>query len=670
MNSFWKNRNTIAGIIFGIVFFSIGFFTVSDYGLNLDEVMHYWRGHRYLHYFLTGNRSYDDIASGARRSVFQNITFASKYTFENDSGHPVVNDVLAAGFNAVFYQALGLLPDLESHHIFILLVSSIAVGAVVYFASSLYGLFAGIIAGLSMGLYPLFLGESHFNIKDPVETSFYTLTLIAFYFGITKANYRWILVSAVSAGLALGTKFNIFFAIPTVGIWLFFARKEFAVFLRKIDKKIIFSLLSYPFIVFGIFFVSWPFLWINPVKNALSTFTYYKDIGYGITYQADKYRFIGGINTYGLQWISFTTPIIILILTAVGIWYVGKRGLLERYKTSLFIFFWFVIPIARVTVPNTGIYGGVRQIMEYIPAMALLAGIGAHFLVSQIRKSRLVLWVKIILLILFIPIGMKLISLHPNENAYMNPIIGGVSGARARNLDFWGHTFGNVYRQGIFWLNEHAEKNSTLALGGMFEDVILREWLRPDIAYSNDFRSGFDRKGEYVMEMTSDKAILPHLFYLTYVKNFLIPVYQVMVDGVPILTIWKNDREHTKPEYLQKKEIEVVVDEKYIIQRPYSLTIKLNEVTLLTGITIEFKDRSCTFTKTGYFRTYDGTKEVTHSEDLATVLFFPKFNPLATPGELSFLFGADVTEEILVAFETDNTCLQHPGRVTIRKLVL
>jgi len=60
-----------------------------------------------------------------------------------------------------------------------------------------------------------------------------------------------------------------------------------------------------------------------------------------------------------------------------------------------------------------------------------------------------------------------------------------------------------------------------------------------------------------------------------YVDKLLIPVYEVKVDEVPVLKIWKNDMEHTKEEY--KK-----------LEKPLNnVTIEINEDKLIINLAQE-----------------------------------------------------------------------------------
>ena len=51
------------------------------------------------------------------------------------------------------------------------------------------------------------------------------------------------------------------------------------------------------------------------------------------------------------------------------------------------------------------------------------------------------------------------------------------------------------------------------------------------------------------MELTFNDSGKDFFYVWEYTNKFLIPLYEVKIDGVSILKIWKNDLEHTKKEY-------------------------------------------------------------------------------------------------------------------------
>jgi hypothetical protein len=548
-----RKKIIVATIFVCILFFLIKFFTLSDYGINWDETARNNKGQAYVHYFLTGSKNYNNL-NIPRRSIYQD----DKYPFDVINkwvGHPPLGDILSSFSNYIFYQNLGIMSDTESYHLFYIAVCSILVGFLFYFTVTEYGVFVGVVATLSLVLYPLFFGESSFNFKDPVQASFYAIAVMLFYKAFSRNNWKMIIISSVVAGFALGIKFNILFAVFSFVPWLIMLHW------RKIKKlrwsfslKMSVSMLLIPIIAFGIVIISWPYLWQNPLKNLLNVFYYYKING-TFYYQPITYLTVGDISTFPIQWILYTTPIVILIFSFFGIIYSVLFGYKEKNKLSLLVLFWFLVPILRVTAPHTGIANGIREIIEYIPAMAILAGLGAKQLsewISIVFGKRYLcnLLIKFLIILSFIPIMLKLISIHPNENVYFNLLIDGLKGAKQHQLPGWGNSFGNSYRQAATWMNTHAEKNAKAYLAIGYQAILPSVWLRKDIQYSYKLRQDYlKQKGEYIIEMTGEEpAWTPYCVWI-YVRNFLNPVYEVKVDSVPILTIWKNDSSHTKPDF-------------------------------------------------------------------------------------------------------------------------
>ena len=554
-------------ILLATVFFFSALFTLPHYGISWDETLHFYRGQDYLRYFLTGETTYDDLpkvdlqgTNGdpnkiaiPRRSFYQSDLYNGEYMLKNDSGHPPLNDELAALSNFIFFQKLGVLGDIEAHHLFNILASSLFVFVVVSFALETMGVFASFVSFLALVTYPLFWSESHFNIKDPPEAAFFTGCIWAFWKALQKGSIRWLLISSVFFSLALGTKFNILF-LPAIIIPYLLLRYRKKLLLplnlhKIFPKKMILGFLGGMVIVGLIFLGSWPYLWQN-VWNLQSIFGYYREIGTNFHYQPDNFYF-HNFNMFPVLWIIFTTPPLILILFFFGLLSLfALKG--EKKQLTLLWLLWLVVPLLRVTLPGTVIYGGVRQIMEFLPAMALLSGLGA-WQITQINKG---LVVKIVLMIIFIWPLWILIKLHPYENVYFNSLIGGLPGAYEKNFPSWGNSFGNAYFQGIKWVNENVENNSRLSLiqGTAANAPVI--FLRKDIDFKSGNLSGIVREGEYLMDLTFNDSTRDFNYAWEYVENFLYPVYELKVDGVPILKVWKNDIEHTR-EMSKKNEVEL-----------------------------------------------------------------------------------------------------------------
>lgn len=620
-----KMRLKIA-ILLSSVFLIFGIITLSDYGINWDTINHLPRGQAYLHYFLTGNKNFLDLPKYfdgwqtkgqwywqdpeylkiksdlpgndvPARSIYQIDAMDFNYFLQNDGdGHPPLSDILSALFNEVFFRRLKLINDVDSYRIYGLLLASLTVGVIFYWASGIYGFVSALVAAMSLSLYPLFWAESHFNTeKDIPETAYWTFFMYSFWKGITTKNWKWILLSSILFGLALGTKFNIVFSVLVIGPWFLyqlFSGPGFYKNLRSfLDKKLLLlNLLCIPLIGLGILILTWPYLWGDPISGVMKMVGFYKTIGSTSVATGSAL----GISLFPVKWIITTTPVVTLALTIIGL--LGFAVNFKKEKNSVVLLFvlWLIIPVLRVVAPGSSTYGGVRQIMEFIPAMAFMSGYGFNILSKNWNKKFSLFFG----VLLFLPITFKLISIHPNENVYFNSLIGGLKGAKEKNLPFWGFSFGSPYRQAAVWLNKNTEKGSGLAYTYDLIPNMPRIWLRTDIDLYNAQRSGFLRKGEYAMGIiyqgTSSRS-----YYEMYLEKFMNPVYEVKVDDTSILKIWKNDPVHLKKEYFDEK-----LDKNISFSKNSDgLVFDLGKVVTLSHLDMSYRQTSCSALKFGVVQT-------------------------------------------------------------------
>lgn len=601
----------VTTFLLSIIFFTMGLITLPNYGINWDTINHLPRGQAYLNYLLTGDKDYSNLPKWVnhwqnpetlfistnipkdefnRRSLYQFEGYDyNRYATRDGYGHPPLSDIFSSVFNRVFYQKLGLVNDIDSYRMYGVFLAASLVGLVYWWVSSKYGAFAGLVAAFSLSLYPLFWSESHFNNeKDIPETVFWSFMLFAFWKGIIQSKPKWLLLSGVFFGFALGTKFNILFSAFVVLPWLFFylVKKNNRKLFTK--KTMLASMAIAPIIGVSIFVFFWPYLWADPLARAQQVIAFYRDIG--LSASIDQ-RFVGpfSINTYPILWIVFTTPPFTLLLFVVGLAATIKLALKDKDNFAFLVLLWLSVPIARVVWPGTHIYGGIRQIMEYVPAMAIIAGIGGlktrNFLISKINRKTII---NVLILLLFLPNLFTLIKIHPNENVYFNFLIGGLKGAKANDFPAWGNSFGAAYRQGMNWLNKNADQDARIVYANELIPNIPRTFFRPDLELHNKYRSGPAKEGEYAITLTH-YGTGERTFYDSYLERLLEPVYSVDVDGVSILKIWKNDNLHTKKGYLKEELIKDVG----VVKNDLGFIIDLSKPLVVSRVEGKFESNNC-----------------------------------------------------------------------------
>ena len=613
------------------VFFFMSVWTLPHYNIMWDARNHFFKGQAFANFFLFGRtnydglpvtreaakyyrdylfRSYDDPAieqnissdPNYRRSIYQDKVHTFAWLMARPATeHPVFSDILSSLSNILFYEKLGWLRDDHAYNLLAVFLASVLVGVLFYWTMKVYGVVAALIATLTLTTTGLFWAESHNNIKDIPQLAFFSLAVFAWWQGLTKKSRWWLIGSAIAAGAALATKFNIVFLPFILGPWtiLWFLKSDKAG--RKFFIRSWWILLLYPAIMFTILVGSWPQLWHDPIGEFLNVLAYYKAVGVGIDY-TPRFRTLFGWSYYPLLWIAVTTYPALLILGVIGVMRVVSEIRKEKQLLGPLFLLWLLVPIGRASLPSTSIFGGVRHIIEYLPAFAGLAGLGAVTMLTVFKRHKII--VSAILVLVFIPHIATLVRLHPAENAYFNSLIGGLSGAKEKKLTGWGNTDGGIYRKALTWINENAEPDSHLATSiSELADFYLPEF-REDLRADNLF-SGYLQQGEYVIGLTHNSE-LENTYRLLYPETYLVPVYEYTVDGVALIKIWKNDAAHVRDELKNLRKRTLAVTPK---RDGKDLLVDLGKPARVEWIRVEYKTQSsCTALEVGYLEVSEDGK--------------------------------------------------------------
>ena len=593
-------------------FFLAGVFTLSAYGLNWDTPYRLLRGQAFVPFFSTGQTSYKnedtrtspflikpgeflsrinflsgegpkpaklserplprleykEYEQGSRTSFYKHSAWDPKYYLSGEEpGHLPLPEEGAAFFNRLFWGELGWFGDIESHQLFFVLISSLGIFIVSIFAFQIThsigsgqagSWLAAVVAGLSLGLYPLFFSESHFNLKDPLQASFFAGSVWTFWNWVRSGKLGWFAGFGVFVALALAIKWNIGFLPIIVLPWLFLIRKteQFNKWFKI--KKLLISTFLFLLFTFLFLILIWPTSWQDPIGWLSYLPYFYFDNGIGTDHIQPEGFVIFGFNLFDLASFLTQTPEVVLILGGIGLFW-GIRGFKgEKLKVGFLLVLWLCVPLVRTMIPGVRNYSGLRQIMEVLPAMAVLAGLGAEYINQKLKikyqnyisRNKILLFDLLFCIFIFTLLIIPIIRLHPNENLYFNAFVGGINGASKHNLIDLMVSYGNVYKQAAIWINENASKDSNLTILEGHDYALSPLWLREDISISPNHFSGLDKKGEYIFVLRSHHN--QPSFARSYPEIFLNPVHQIKVDGVSFLSIYQNSEKFTKSKFKEE----------------------------------------------------------------------------------------------------------------------
>jgi hypothetical protein len=195
-------------------------------------------------------------------------------------------------------------------------------------------------------------------------------------------------------------------------------------------------------------------------------------------------------------------------------------------------------------------------------------------------------------------------------------------------------------------------------------------WIkfRSDIEFSNSSWSGPKKLGEYQIELDFDWG--PKAWYsYAYYNEFLIPVYEVKAQNVPILKIWKNDLEHTKVGYKAEAQYlpEIITYNKNTLGT--DIKIDMGKTISLTKLVVNHSKTNCQRGLLGYVALSDDGKIWRKEVDPITY-------PQVPPGVLGntigwsdvnfvYLFAGKKARYIILDPETESSCFLKDSKIKV-----
>ena len=321
--------------------------------------------------------------------------------------------------------------------------------------------------------------QCYFLLFLQARTYYFLLisALLLFIWYRLQPNLLKLLIAVLPSAFLLGLTTSTRILGPFAGlIIVYFA-------LRTKGRQAIPALAIYAVIAMMAMYLTWPYLWMDPVGHFLESLETMSLYPWGGLVLFNGVKYTSSTLPYSylpvLFAIQLTEPV--WALSIVG-WVVtiasgvrsGKRGLVEL---SLL---WFVIPFIGFVIMRLALYDNFRQVLFILPPIFLMAGVA-------FEKIKNIKWqIALVILCLFPGIA-GIVSLHPYEYIYYNRFIGGMDGAQGRfETDYWVTS----YREAAGYVNSIAPPNAAIWVEGpahLFaifarEDLKIYSWHEADRA--------------------------------------------------------------------------------------------------------------------------------------------------------------------------------------------
>lgn len=406
----------------------------DDFGVTWDEGVHARYGELSLAYFASGG---DDLR-------------ARSYVDMEWYG-PTVDMALAAAYAPVPERKWRL------RHLLLGLLGLAAIPALWRFGRLLRDPLVALLAPVVLFTMPRFHGHLFNNSKDVpfAVATLWFMAVLADAFSRREMSWRHVLGVGAALGVACSIRPGGF---PLLAGFLLLAA---ALAAWRGGRKRRGVLLGIAAVGWGVMVLPWPAAHPDPLAHPVAAMVVARQFPnvYPVLFEGAYLASDALPWRYLPTYLFITTPPAVMLLAALGLVAVARRTWRRpRSRASgvgMLLAAWLLLPLAAVVVLRPAVYDGIRQFLFLLPALALLAGIGAARALRWLRRRvpAPVAWGGV-LLVLLAPL-LPAAGLHPYQTSYFNALAGGVDGAAGRyDLDYWVSSYGEA----LACLREESER--------------------------------------------------------------------------------------------------------------------------------------------------------------------------------------------------------------------
>jgi hypothetical protein len=365
-----------------------------------------------------------------------------------------------------FYALVGLAgdllapswPDLPRARLGPILVFSLTAGAIFQFVVLRWDVLAAALAAGAWVFQPNLFGHGHYAAYDALLTSLWVLAILSFTRVIDAttvpkriaAQWGWTLCFGLVLGCALATKLTGWFVCLPFLAWAGLYRN------RQALRTLCFGVL----VAIAVLYAMVPPWWTDPIDGVIrfltSNLTRSTTIPIRVQFLGTVYETPGeSLPWYNtLVWTVLVTPAGFLVMGGAGLWS-ALRHWRSKPIELLIAGHWAFLMILR-GLPHTPGHDGVRLFLPAFGVLALLAGVGARFLLDHWGR-----WAKVAIGFTLLEGVLSIAVMMPVPISYFSPVVGGLPGATAMGMEptYYWDALSPEARQ---WLAEHTPPGRTI----------------------------------------------------------------------------------------------------------------------------------------------------------------------------------------------------------------
>lgn len=346
--------------------------------------------------------------------------------------------------------------------------SAIAFALLVYLvgrtAAGWYGPVCGGLAAMSLVLMPRVFAHAHLASLETMIGLAYAATVLSLATSWTRPDGprpRDAIVPGVLLGLALLTKIQAVLLVPPVIVWA----------LWHFRRRGVLPLLAWGGIGLAVFFVGWPWLWLDPVNHLGEYFARTTQrASLSVWYFSEKYPDLEVPWHYPLVLFAVTVPVGLQLLAGCGLF--SKTWRWWHDPRAVLLVACLAFPVLLFCLPGVAVYDGTRLFLVAFPLWAIVAGRGSLVAWSWLRRRLSVRLAGGLLAVLFTIQAWGLIGLHPCQLGFYNLLVGGPAGAERLGLEptYWGDSLTRGFLERVV---QQVPADQTIAV---FPSLYPHQW--------------------------------------------------------------------------------------------------------------------------------------------------------------------------------------------------